>query len=72
MAKIINLRTARKNKKRAEEARLAEANRAKFGESKSVRHKSKADQENLDALLYGAKVESDTLQSDKGADKEKD
>jgi uncharacterized protein DUF4169 len=68
MAKIINLRNARKNKKRAEEARLAEANRAKFGESKSVRHKSKADQKNLEALLDGAKISDDTLQSDEEKD----
>ena len=35
MAEIINLRTARKNKARADKAMAAEQNRAKFGRSKA-------------------------------------
>ncbi|GEM_PF-416599 len=64
MAKIINLRTARKNKQRAEKERLADSNRAKFGQSQSSRRKSKADQKNLEDLLDSAKITDSVFQSD--------
>lgn len=37
MAEIVNLRQARKNKKRAEKEELAAANRHKHGQKKSVK-----------------------------------
>ena len=38
MAEIVNLRQARKNKKRAEKEELAAANRHKHGQKKSVKN----------------------------------
>ncbi|WP_424981192.1 DUF4169 family protein [Maritalea sp. S77] len=37
MAEVVNLRQARKNKKRAEKEELAAANRHKHGQTKSVK-----------------------------------
>ena len=57
MAEIVNLRRARKAKTRAEKDRTAEANRAKFGTSKSERDLSKARAEKATHDLESSKLE---------------
>ena len=47
MGEIVNLRTARKSRKRAEDARTADANRVAFGRTKGERARSET--ENLRA-----------------------
>ncbi len=57
MAEIVNLNRARKVKARADAAKAAEANRAKFGRTKAQRDAEAAEQARRDALLDGAKRE---------------
>lgn len=57
MAEIVNLNRARKAKGRADAAKTAEANRAKFGRTRAERDRDAADQARRDALLDGAKRE---------------
>ncbi|MGD0190146.1 MAG: DUF4169 family protein [Rhizomicrobium sp.] len=45
MAEIVNLRRARKTKKRAEHETAAAANRARFGVPKSARDLTKAEED---------------------------
>ncbi len=59
MAEIINLRMARKAKMRAGKAVAAEANRAKYGESKDGRRARKAEDARNRRLLDGHKLERD-------------
>ena len=59
MAEIINLRQARKVRARAEKARLADANRAKFGRTRAERQVQRQDQDRLDRALDGAKRDMD-------------
>lgn len=59
MAEIFNLRLARKARARTEASRTAEANRAKFGQTKAERSKHKQDTERARKLLDGAKREQD-------------
>ena len=58
MADIINLRQARKVRTRAEKARLAEVNRAKFGQTKAQRQARMLEERRLDRQLEGSKRES--------------
>ncbi len=51
MADIINLRTARKIRKRAEKAQEADDNRVKFGLPKSLRMAADADRKNTAGKL---------------------
>lgn len=55
MAEIINLRTARKARARADAAAKADANRAAFGRTKEEKRAAKAEADRLAALLDGAK-----------------
>lgn len=58
-AQIINLRTVRKARARAEKERLAEQNRAKFGRSKQQQSREARDKERASRALDGAKREHD-------------
>jgi hypothetical protein len=55
MSEIINLRQARKAKKRIEDAAAAAANRVKFGQGKAARRQQQGDAERQARLLDGAK-----------------
>ena len=57
MGEVVNLRRARKARDRAEAAKLAEANRAKFGRSKAQRETDKASVARVDRTLDGAEIE---------------
>jgi hypothetical protein len=59
MAEIINLRKARKSKKRAEKDAKADANRRAFGRSKAEKTLGKAEQELSEKKLSGHKLEND-------------
>lgn len=55
MAEIINLRTVRKQKARADKAAQAEQNRALFGRTKGEKLKQAAEKSQADKLLDGHK-----------------
>ena len=57
MAEIVNLRLARKAKRRSDDAATAAANRAKFGATKAERTKVAAETARHDRTLDGAKRE---------------
>jgi Domain of unknown function (DUF4169) len=57
MADIINLRQMRKSKQRIEEAKRAEANRLKFGQSKAVKRLQKAETSRADTAFAAHKRE---------------
>ncbi|MDA5194305.1 DUF4169 family protein [Govanella unica] len=57
MAEIINLRLARKSKKRTEQAAKADANRLTFGRSKADRTKREAEESLNAKKLDGHKLE---------------
>lgn len=57
MADIVNLRQARKARKRADDARLAEANRLKHGRTRAEKQAQAAEARKLDAALDGARRE---------------
>ena len=57
MAKIVNLRQARKAKGRAEKDRTAEGNRVRFGTAKSERDLAKARNEKTSRDLESSKLE---------------
>lgn len=59
MAEIINLKAVKKAKARAEKDREAEANRAKFGRTKSEKTRDEAETIKRDRTLDGAKIETD-------------
>ena len=62
MAEIINLRLARKARKRSDAEKQAEANRAKFGRSKAERTVQRLDEARDRRALDGAKLtDDDTL-----------
>ena len=54
MAEIINLRTARKARERADSATRADANRAKFGRNKAQKQTDAAETARREKLLDGA------------------
>ncbi len=55
MAEIVNLRRARKNLARAENAKQADANRIKFGRSKAEKNLAKIEDKNAEKFLDGHK-----------------
>ncbi|HEX7743525.1 MAG TPA: DUF4169 family protein [Sphingobium sp.] len=55
MAEIINLRQARKARVRADKARVADANRAKFGRTKAERQAQADEAQRLDRKLEGSR-----------------
>ncbi|MFC3101164.1 DUF4169 family protein [Altererythrobacter lauratis] len=59
MAEVVNLRLARKAKARADKARIADGNRAAYGEGKAAKAARQADAKRAAALLDSAKRERD-------------
>ena len=59
MAQVINLRLARKAKKRADKCREAEANRAKYGQTKGEKTARALETTRAARLLDGAKRDID-------------
>ena len=59
MAEIVNLRLARKARKRTDDQSQAAANRAKFGRSKAEKAAQRIDIERASGVLDGAKREPD-------------
>ena len=59
MSEIINLRKARKARKRADAEREAEANRAKHGRTKASRNLAAADKRRHEAAIDGARRDRD-------------
>ena len=59
MAEIVNLRMARKAKRRAEETRTAAANRALHGRTAVDRARTEADARRLSDTLDGARRDPD-------------
>ncbi len=59
MAEIINLRTARKAKARADAAAHADHNRAAFGRTKADKHAAGRETEAVARTLDGAKLSED-------------
>jgi hypothetical protein len=57
MAEIVNLNRARKARAKADAARQAEANRAKFGRTKAGKSAEAAEQARREALLDQTKRE---------------
>jgi hypothetical protein len=57
MAEVINLRIARKAKDRAEKARQADANRAKFGQAKADRKARQVEVERAIRELDGKRLD---------------
>jgi inorganic pyrophosphatase len=57
-AEIVNLNRARKERERAKKDAEAEANRAKFGRTKTEREVAAADAERGDRLLDGARLDA--------------
>lgn len=59
MAEIVNLRQARKAKKRAQDAAAADANRARHGASKAERRVTRDETDRLARTLDGARLQED-------------
>jgi len=59
MAKIVNLRRARKAKARKEKDRAAEENRARFGRTKAEKAAGRAEKERAAHRLDQSKLERD-------------
>ena len=59
MAEVVNLRLARKARERAGKAAEAEANRARFGETKAARQARAAEEQRAARLLDGARLDRD-------------
>ena len=59
MAEIVNLRTRRKNKAKAEKEKAAEANRVLHGTPKTLRSLEKARKDKADQGLSGHKLENE-------------
>lgn len=57
MGDVVNLRQARKARKRADDQRLAAANRAVHGRTKAERQLADSDRQRLDATVEGARRE---------------
>jgi hypothetical protein len=57
MAEIVNLRRARKQKVRAEDAARAEANRARFGTPKAERENRAAEEQRASRAHQAHKIE---------------
>ena len=56
---IVNLRQARKAKRRGEKEAAAAANRARFGRSKGERRAEEAEQQRRDRELAGKKLDKE-------------
>jgi hypothetical protein len=60
MADIVNLRTARKHKARAEKERVAEQNRAVHGRSKAERERDRLTAEKAESFIEGHRLSRGT------------
>jgi hypothetical protein len=60
MADIVNLRTARKHKARAEKERTAEQNRAVHGRSKAERERDRLTAEKAESFIEGHRLSRGT------------
>ncbi|WP_102866877.1 DUF4169 family protein [Pseudovibrio exalbescens] len=60
-ADIVNLRQARKHKKRAAKEKQAEENRRSFGRSKTQKQLSSLERERFNRQLDGAQINSEKL-----------
>ncbi len=60
MAEIINLRQARKARKRADDALQADQNRAKFGRTRAEKDRDRIEAERLSRSVDGAWLEGDS------------
>ncbi|MCB2089330.1 MAG: DUF4169 family protein [Sphingomonadaceae bacterium] len=59
MGEVVNLRLARKAKKRSDKQREADANRAKFGLTKAEKAAHRLDNARTERVLDGARREQD-------------
>lgn len=59
MGEVVNLRQARKARKRSEAERLADANRAKHGRTKAEKRLVETERQRLDAAVDGARLKRD-------------
>lgn len=59
MAEIVNLRRARKDKKRADKARTAAENRTKFGRTKAERQRDERDAARTRREFDGKRLDED-------------
>ena len=59
MAEIVNLRQARKVRKRDEAARAAAGNRARFGRTKAEKARESLEADARGRLIDGARIERD-------------
>lgn len=59
MGEVINLRHARKARKRADDIRQAETNRARHGRTKAEKQIAEAERQRLEAAVDGARLERD-------------
>lgn len=59
MGEVVNLRLARKAKKRAGKERKAEANRTKFGRSKAEKQADQLEKARAERMLDGARLGDD-------------
>lgn len=59
MGDVVNLNRARKARARAEARTIADANRAKFGRTKTEKVRDRIEKDRAEALLDGAKLEDD-------------
>lgn len=64
MAEIVNLRQARKARKRASNAAEAQANRARHGATKAERLKAQYEAERLSRTVDGARLDHGPSESD--------
>lgn len=64
MAEIVNLRTARKQKARAEARAEAAANAARHGQGKAARALQQAEADKAARLLDGHRLEKGSAESD--------
>lgn len=56
---IVNLKKFRKDKARSEKEKQAEANRAKFGMSKSEKQKVQSEKTKITRIVDGARITTD-------------
>lgn len=64
MGEVINLRAARKARKRADATASADANRAKFGRSKAQRESDAAEAARREKLLDDTRLTGDGVNDD--------
>lgn len=71
-ADIVNLRDARKHKKRAAKEKQAEENRRSFGRSKAQKQLSSLERERFNRHLDGAQITSENIDNLKKSEDRED